>query len=246
MKRKRVLLTGAAGDVGTMFREAADHIYDFVCYDQHKTEGVKDAIKGELADQDKLTKAAKGCEAFVHLAAFPRPADFLEVILPNNIIGCYNAFEAAVRARVKRFVFASSVQVDWGYGEEVKVPNGVRPAPANVYGASKIFGENLGRIYNKRYGLSVICLRFGSVATMDAAEWMLQYGALPSPIAILPKDACEILRHAIEAKNVNYAVLPAFSHNAARIRDLSILKKTIGYEPQEDCYELWGVGPVEE
>lgn len=245
MAKKRILLTGSAGAVGTIFRNYAEKKYDIVCFDCRPTKGVRRAIVANLLDLGALRRAARGCDAVVHLAAFPRPANFLETIVPNNIIGAYNAYEAAVRENVRKFVFASSVHAEFGHGEEAQVTPWMRPAPTNVYGASKILGENLGRIFSRRHGLSVICLRFGAVLTPRDAGWMERYDMLPTPIALLPKDLCEIIRRSIEVKNVDFAILPAFSNNARRIRDLSLLKKVLGYEPREDAYEKWGAGRIE-
>jgi len=245
MARKRVLLTGSAGTIGRIFRQYARHRYDIVCFDCRPTKGVRKAFVANLTDLAALRRAARGCDAIVHLAAFPGPADFLETIVPNNIIGAYNAYEAAAAENVKRFVFASSIHAEFGHGEEAKVTPWMRPSPTNVYGASKILGENLGRIFSSRHGLSVICLRFGSVLSPRYTGWMEKHDMLPTPIALLPKDLCEIIRRSIEVKGVDFAILPAFSNNARRIRDLSLLKKVLGYEPREDAYEKWGVGRIE-
>ena len=110
----------------------------------------------------------------VHLAADPNPgADWETSLLPRNVIGCYNGFQAAHEAGLSRIVFASSVNAVNGWAEEEwtadeGVSADVPVWPVNVYGAAKCFGEALGRVYSTSHGLSAICVRFGSpVFTQD-------------------------------------------------------------------------------
>ena len=88
-------------------------------------------------------------------------------MLPRNVIGCYNGFQAAHEAGLSRIVFASSVNAVNGWAEEEwtadeGVSADVPVWPVNVYGAAKCFGEALGRVYSTSHGLSAICVRFGS------------------------------------------------------------------------------------
>lgn len=239
--KRRVLVTGSAGGVGTMFRAWAKERYDVVCFDKVPTPGVPDAIVADLTDGAAVARAAQGCDAFLHLGAYPNPADFLTVIVPNNIVGVFHALEAAARSKVRRFVFASTLQVEDGYPEGTFVTTAMPARPDNPYGVSKAFGENLARAYAHEHGLSVVCLRFGHVIVPSKEAFLLARAAIPSDVAVTPRDACEIISRAIEVEGVDYAVLDAFSRNAAGIRDLKPLREVLGYEPQDDAYEIWGV-----
>ncbi len=240
--KKRVLITGAAGGIGTMFREFARDRYDIVCFDRKPTPGVPDAVVADLTDLDALTRAAQGCQAIVHLGAHASTADFLTVILPSNIVGTYNAYEAARLAQVERFVFASTVQVESGNPPGTYITVDMLPQPRNVYAVSKAYGENMGYMYSRRHGLSVICLRFGSVMVPSKVKSILSRWKAPPEIALTARDACEIIRHAIDVEGVEFAVLPGFSRNAAKVRDLSPLTGVIGYTPQEDALEIFKSG----
>src|SRR5262245_5832080 len=99
--KPRVLLTGSAGGVGTLLRERLAGRFTFVCFDRQPTPGVPGATVANLTDAAALERAMQGCDAVIHLGAQPNPADFLSVIVPDNVVGTYHVFDAAVRTGVK-------------------------------------------------------------------------------------------------------------------------------------------------
>ncbi len=128
-------------------------------------------------------------DCVVHLAGASVESPW-DKVLPLNIEGCYNTFEAARRQGVKRVIFASSNHAvgfhrrerfidntvlprpDTRYGVskvfgERFIDNTVLPRPDTRYGVSKVFGEAVGRLYADKYGLSVACLRIGTFRTPD-------------------------------------------------------------------------------
>src|ERR1700742_3642200 len=92
----RVLITGAAGRIGSVLREG---LSDF---ELRLTDREVD-----VADLDAVRASVEGVDAVVHLAAEPNEASF-DVIAGPNLHGAYNVFEACRRAGVSRVVFASS------------------------------------------------------------------------------------------------------------------------------------------
>lgn len=241
--KKKILLTGAAGGVGGLFRDLAGDRFACICFDRKPTPGVPDAIVGDLTDLPALERAAAGCAAIVHLGAFPNPADFLSVILPSNIIGTYNVLEAARRVGVKRVVLASSIQVEWGHPEGTKVSVDMAPNPSNVYAASKAFAESIGHVYHRAFGLEVVCLRLGLVAIPAKIPALLAMGAIPSATTLTAADCAEIISRAVETPGIGFVVLPAYSRNAQAIRDLTPLESVLGYAPREDAWDLWSSHP---
>tara|TARA_B100001123_G_scaffold421500_1_gene529149 strand:- start:1733 stop:2098 length:366 start_codon:yes stop_codon:yes gene_type:complete len=89
-------------------------------------------------------------------------AEFYDSLLPLNIIGGYNAIQAAHQARCEHIVFASSVNAVLGHGGVEPVSWDVPVHPFNVYGATKCWGESLARVYLSQHNLSTICIRLGS------------------------------------------------------------------------------------
>jgi hypothetical protein len=91
-----------------------------------------------------------------------------ESVLSNNIVGTYNAYEAAREAGVRRFVYASSNHASGLAVVEGGIVGPDAPIrPDSLYGVSKCFGESVGRYYHDLYGMQVICLRIGSCHGKD-------------------------------------------------------------------------------
>ncbi len=149
---QRLVVTGAAGWVGRHIVPLLARRYDVRAVD------IDDV---DITDLDALTAAFEGVDAVVHLAAVAGDDDFLTEIVPKNLIGCRNAFEAARRAGVRTVVFASSGQVVLNNPPNVEVTVQMPIRPTGPYAASKVFGEALARHYHDDHGLRTFCLRLG-------------------------------------------------------------------------------------
>lgn len=108
---RTVLLTGAAGGLGTLMRGLLPaYGYELRLLDVVPVEGEPDAIAADLGDREALREAVRGVDAVVHLAGISLEASF-DKILRANIEGTYNLYEAAREEGVRRIVFASSNHV---------------------------------------------------------------------------------------------------------------------------------------
>jgi nucleoside-diphosphate-sugar epimerase len=257
-------MTGASGVIGTaLLRELSDR-HDFVPIDRGD---VPDGwIAADLANLASLSRAFEGCRAVVHLAAATDVSAPWEDILPSNIVGTYNVFEAARLARVDRVVFASSNHVV-GMFESTSGPSLYRLddprtidhrdeiRPDSLYGTSKAFGETLGRQYAERYGLSVVCLRIGSVRPDDdpggpsVAEGSGWFGLSEADryrrmraTWLSQRDCGRLFACALDAE-VGWAVVFGTSANPRRIWDLEHAREAIGYEPLDSAPEWLGERP---
>lgn len=125
-------------------------------------------IEGDIRDADLAARifGEHDVSLVVHLAAragvrasIQEPERCLDV----NVRGTLVQLEAAQKARVKQFVFASSSSV---YGDRLEVPfreSDPTDQPLSPYGASKKAGEAICHTYHHLYGMSVACLRFFTV-----------------------------------------------------------------------------------
>jgi len=161
----RLLLTGAAGGLGRVLRPRLKA----VCATLRVSDVAALAAAGEgeevmpaaLEDRAAMEALLAGVDAVVHLGGVSVEKAF-EVVLPANIVGVYNLYEAARKHGTKRIVFASSNHVTGFYRQDETIDPTMPVRPDGYYGLSKAFGENLSRFYFDRYGIETACLRIGS------------------------------------------------------------------------------------
>jgi len=168
-RSETVLVTGGAGHVAGLISPILRTEFRLRRLDlaEQEPEVDDELVAGDVCDLEVMGRACEGVAALVHLAAFPDEADFRELLLPRNLDGTWAAYEAAVRAGVRRFVFASTIQTVDGYPLETFVSADAPPRPVSVYACSKVFGEALGRFHADASGLGVACLRLGAVVPRD-------------------------------------------------------------------------------
>jgi NAD+ dependent glucose-6-phosphate dehydrogenase len=231
-RRKRVLITGAAGRIGSSLAQALSDRYDLRVHYHHtipEKPPVDDVHVADVANYDEIAPALSGMDAVVHMAADPSTTATWESVRDRNIIGTYNVFEAARLAGVSKIVFASTNHVMGMYDRDRQWPiyanQPVRPD--SLYGVSKAFGENLARHYVDRYGLSIICLRIGWFLPKPHDEiglWMW----------LSPRDCAQVTWRAIESP-LRYGVFYAISRNARRHWDITETIERLGYQPEDDA-----------
>src|SRR5215510_9431926 len=109
--KKRVLITGAAGRIGSSLADQLKDKYDLRLH-YHNTRPeqppVSDVVIADISNYDEIAKAMDGIDAVVHMAGDPRTSAPWEDIHARNIVGVYNVYESARRAGVKKVVFAST------------------------------------------------------------------------------------------------------------------------------------------
>ena len=252
---RRVLVVGAAGLIGGIVRRHLGGDYELSCLDREPTPYVSHV--GDIRRLESIRPAFAEIDAVVHLAAASSVDSSWDDVLGDNITGTYNVFEAAREHGVRRVVFASSNHVVGMYEADgapaiydladVRSVDSSSPIrPDSLYGASKAFGEALGRLYADRYGLDVVCLRIGSVREDDdpaRAEAGRPFSTLPVLTAdqarqrlratwLSHRDCAQLIRRALEAP-VHWAVVYGVSNNPRRLWDLQGARDQLGFEPQD-------------
>jgi len=169
----RVLITGAAGNLGGKIHRHLEQQSDVeLVLSDREPRGDGRVCEHDLCRYDKAwAELFSGVDTVVHLAACNRQdADWGE-LQGDNLDATINMFEAAVAHRVRRVVLASSNRVMAGYEVEgVSIGTALPPRPMDFFGLTKVVGEQLGRSYSERHGLSVICLRFGLILQGERAR----------------------------------------------------------------------------
>ena len=207
----RVLITGAAGNIGKCLRDQLRGRYALLrladIAEQEPAQAGEEIRTLDVRDMASVERCMEGIDCVIHLAGIPG-VDTWDKILPMNIDGCYNVFEAARRQRVPRVIFASSNHAVGYHRRERFLDNAVEPRPDSLYGVSKVFGEALGRMYADKYGMSVACLRIGTFRTPDhpsEARQLLTW--------LSHRDMAQLARRCIEHASYHFVVVYGVSNN---------------------------------
>jgi len=241
----KILVTGAAGRIGSAFRHHVADRYALRLADRAHVpldavgRSSDETMVLDVADLDGCQAACTGIDTVLHLAADAAPAaDFYGSLLENNIKGTYNIFRAAKDQGCRRVVFASSVQVVLSYPPDVQVPAETPARPGNMYGVSKCFGEAVASYFADAEGLSSVAVRIGYFAEPD----MLQGAELGELRAFVsPRDLCDLLVHCIEVPDVRFAIVHGISDNRFQRLDITATRELLGYQPQDDAFALAGI-----
>ena len=227
---KSILITGAAGGLGGRLRKLLRPIYPNIRLSdaiEPKALGADETfVRADLTNPAEVEAAVEGMEGIIHLGG-RSIEDRWEAILPANIIGTYNLFEAARRHKVRRVVFASSFHVIGFYRRDRRFGTDVPPHPDSRYGVSKVFGEALGALYADKFGLRVLCIRIGNVddTPVDARRlsgWLS------------PDDFVQLLRIGLEHPDLHYEIVYGISGNARAWWDNAAAFR-LGYRPTGDA-----------
>jgi len=208
-KTRKIVLTGASGNLGRFLTQALAERYENVVLtdiaDFPETVPANARfVRADIADAEAMASICEDAAVILHFGGVSTEKSF-ETILPANIVGVVNIFEAA-RRNGARVVFASSNHTI-GFHERSRTLDIDTPTrPDSFYGVSKIFGENIGRLYFDKHGVESVHLRIGS--------------ALPEPLdnrhlstwLSLP-DLFGMVVAAIEAERTEFAVLWGASAN---------------------------------
>jgi UDP-glucose 4-epimerase len=185
MDYKRALITGGAGLIGSHIadRLVAENFEEIVVLDNFsrgRRENLEPAMAsgrvtlfdGDIRDRDAVLKAMDGIDIVFHEAAIRITQCAEDPRLAHDVLatGSFNVLEAAVTAKVKRVVAASSASI---YGQAEEFPTHEKHhgyGNRTIYGATKQYSEGLLRSFYEMYGLNYVALRYFNVygPRMDA------------------------------------------------------------------------------
>ena len=238
---KTILITGANGRIGTALVKHIDSHnsdYHLILADLAASDerflmlDVRDltAVRSVFEEHD--------IDTVIHLAGLASPDTPFEHLLPSNIVGTYNVFQSASENKVKRIIYASSAQTIEGYPLDIQVSEKMPTRPKNLYGVSKVFGESLGAYYAYQQNIEVIAIRIG------AFQYQQEYSQLSSRDLSAwsePVDVCSLLINSIETdlNDEPFVIAHGISNNRFKRLDITETKKSLGYEPKSDAFEVW-------
>lgn len=229
----KIFLTGHRGYLGQCVIQKLGGKYNFVGFDL--------ADRNDIGDVDSLTKAMQGCDQVVHLAAIPRPLPekSLQDYIASNVQGTANVAEAAVKANLKRIVYASSTTV---YGVEKGIPfqtpiTEAQPILSQYmtadhlecrecdlsYHISKVMAEQIMAWYGLNKKIQTLSLRFGPIGKVFLGT------------SVSNENAVQAIDLAIQSHREfwyePFSIVDEIEHI-----DISKAKELLGYSPEKQLY----------
>lgn len=230
---KKLVLTGAAGRLGSYLREPLSKMADTlvstdIVDDIGKLYDGESYVKADLSRLEQMETVLKGADMVVHFGAIGDEAPF-EQILGPNIIGAYNVWEAAHRNGVRRVVYASSVHAVGMHSKRDCIATDAPHRPDTFYGLAKCFAEDLGSLYWDKRGVESVCMRIFSCAQVNnprsLGTW-LSYD-----------DLIHLVQQSINTPVTGFTVVYGISNN-----DRSVVDNTkasfLGYRPKDNAEQF--------
>jgi len=201
-KLKKLVLTGAAGRLGSYLREPMTKLADElvstdIADDIGKLYPGERYMKGDLASMDDMLAVLEGADMVVHMGAYADEAPFEQLLQPN-FVGAYNIWEASYRLGLKRVIYGSSIHAVGMHPKNEFIDTEVRHRPDTFYGLAKCFAEDLGSMYWDKRGLESVHMRILSCAQVGNAR------ALGSWLSY--DDLIQLVERCIDTPTVGFSV----------------------------------------
>ncbi|KMK65710.1 NAD(P)-dependent oxidoreductase [Puniceibacterium sp. IMCC21224] len=229
---KKLVLTGAAGRLGSYLREPLSRMCDTLV----STDIVDDLgtlypgetyVRADLADLAPMVELSKDADMIVHFGAVCDEAPF-EQLLGPNFVGAYNVWEAAYRNNVRRVIYASSIHAVGMHPKTDFIGIDAPHRPDTFYGLAKCFAEDLASLYWDKRQIEAVCLRILSCAQVSnpraVGSW-LSYD-----------DLIQLVTRAIDTPVTGFSVIYGVSNNDRAPVDNSGAAY-LGYRPKDNAEE---------
>ena len=235
-----VLVTGAAGNIGSHFAEHAAKRYRLKLMalpGDPKLDALRafgDVVDADLDDLPRLKEVFAGVDVCLHLAGNPSPSAVWNDLLSTNIVGTYNVYAAAKATGCRRVVYASSIHAVSGYAVDVQVKTSEPVNPGDIYGVSKCFGEALAKYMAEQEGVGGVAIRIGGYQPPERIASDKGLWAVDAWVS--PRDLNQLICLAIDRTDVKFAIVHGSSDNRFKRLDISDARTVLGYEPQDDAF----------
>ena len=226
----RLVLTGAAGRLGSYLREPLTKLCE-----QLVSSDIVDDIgtlyageryqRADLASYDDVYALLEGADMVVHFGAIGDEAPF-ETLLGPNFVGAYNVWEAAYRHGLQRVIYASSIHAVGMHRRHDLIGTDAPHRPDTFYGLAKCFAEDLASLYWDKRGVESVCMRILScaqVTNVRALGTWLSYD-----------DLNQMVARAIDTPTTGFTVVYGVSDND-RVPVDNGKASFLGYRPKDNA-----------
>jgi uronate dehydrogenase len=226
----RVLITGAAGAIGTALRNGLRDTWQHLrLTDIRPVQALtknEEAIVSDIGDRAALERMMQDVRAVVHLAGVIGSYT-LEDLFRVNARGLFDVFESARLAGVERIVFASSNHAFGCYPITENVSPALPARPDSLYGVFKVWGETMLRNYYDRHGIRSVSLRIGTyrpepIDQRSLATWLS------------PRDVAHLVDMSLRHPDPGCLIINGYSNNA-RLKTHDPNWAALGYEPRDNA-----------
>jgi uronate dehydrogenase len=230
---KKLVLTGAAGRLGSYLREPLSKLTDQlvssdIVEDIGNTYAGESYVKADLAQYDQIHELLADADMVVHFGAIGDEAPF-ETLLGPNFIGAYNIWEAAYHQGVKRVVYASSIHAVGMHSKTDFIGTDAAHRPDTFYGLAKCFAEDLASMYWDKRGVESVCMRILSCAQVTNAR------ALGSWLSY--DDLIQLVERSIDTPVTGFTVVYGVSNNDRTPVD-NAKASFLGYRPRDNAEQF--------
>ena len=230
---KKIVLTGAAGRLGSYLREPLVNLADElvstdIVPDIGKRYERETYVRADLAVYDEIAPVLEGADMVVHFGAIVDEAPF-EKMLGPNFIGAYNVWEAAHKHGLRRVVYASSIHAVGMYPKTECIGVDVPHRPDTFYGLAKCFAEDLGRMYWEKRGLESVCLRILSCAKVTNPRALGSWLSYP--------DLIQLVTRSIDTPVTGFSIIYGVSNNDRAPVD-NAKAAFLGFRPKDNAEQF--------
>jgi uronate dehydrogenase len=245
--KKRLLVTGAAGEIGQAIRPYLEQYYTLRAYDRRPTDGYFETITGNICDFSTLTAAMKDVDAVLHLA-YPTIGDFncWETVLNTGLEGTHNVFEAALANGIGKIIYASTIKINRSdSGDKGPFTTHRQPTPMDLYAGGKLMAENLALTFTTlNPGLDIVCLRIAGFRRQPSIA------DRRSDISFVnwchPEDLVQLIHKCITIPGLGFQVFYAVSRAGAHTWDIQTAQRRVGFRPQHNAQDYFVSDHLEE
>jgi uronate dehydrogenase len=227
---KRILITGAAGRLGSVLRKEIAHLAAALrlsdVEDLGRAAPNEEIVRCDLADREAVMALCKDVDAVIHMGAIASEASFAKILEPN-IKGFYYVYEGCLAHGVRRVVWGSSNHAVGFHPRTDIIDAKCMPRPDGNYGIAKVFGEATAQYFWDKCGIETVSMRIGSCFPEPTDRRMLMTW-------LSYRDMVHLVERSLIAPMVGHTIVYGASDNEGLPWD-NRYAAHLGYRPRDNA-----------